>query len=406
MPKFFKNRKIITDNKVQKFIRDPRFVARMAKFNSIPVISKYDVPYLCGYSMDGKKIYFDRHLDPILNGKDITKFLKLHEYSEKALLDIFNMDYQQAHHIASHLEHQAVTAAGIKWSAYDAYLKPLIKRVSVEDLTTVPPDLDLEPYVDENDKKILKRLISKEKSTSRTIKESYLDETKISLEYHDELNPKLWEGPRLNYQVKKKLLDFAHAWASFAKIPADMITDVIMTGGNANYNYTAKSDIDVHIIINRNLLNPDREFVDEYLQDKKVLWTLTHKISILGYALEPYAQDSAAQYPRNQGVYSILNSRWVQFPNKGTYDWKNDPGLKRKVLFYKKLIDQIIKDKMDIDAVKDMKKKLRDMRNASIAKGGEFSFENLVFKELRNRGYLDKMNKYEASLKDQALSLK
>ena len=45
------------------------------------------------------------------------------------------------------------------------------------------------------------------------------------------------------------------------------------------------------------------------------------------------------------------------------------------------------------------------MRAASIAKGGEFSFENLVFKELRNRGYLDKMNRYEQSLKDKALSL-
>ena len=40
-----------------------------------------------------------------------------------------------------------------------------------------------------------------------------------------------------------------------------------------------------------------------------------------------------------------------------------------------------------------------------IAKGGEFSFENLVFKELRNRGYLDKINKYEQGLKDKALSL-
>jgi hypothetical protein len=100
-----------------------------------------------------------------------------------------------------------------------------------------------------------------------------------------------------------------------------------------------------------------------------------------------------------------MRDRWIQFPNRGNYDWKNDPGLKRKVLFYKKLIDQVIRDKMDIDSVRDLKRKIRDMRGASIAKGGEFSFENLVFKELRNRGYLDKMNKYEQKLKDKALSL-
>ena len=75
------------------------------------------------------------------------------------------------------------------------------------------------------------------------------------------------------------------------------------------------------------------------------------------------------------------------------------------LLFYKHLIDEIIRDKMDISAVKDLKDKIKSMRSASIAAGGEFSFENLVFKELRNRGYLDKINKYEQGLKDKALSL-
>jgi hypothetical protein len=46
------------------------------------------------------------------------------------------------------------------------------------------------------------------------------------------------------------------------------------------------------------------------------------------------------------------------------------------------------------------------MRAASISKNGEFGQDNLIFKELRNRGYLDKMSKYETSIKDQELSLK
>ena len=232
-----------------------------------------------------------------------------------------------------------------------------------------------------------------------------LNELKITLEYHNELNPKLWEGEKLKPEVREKLLKFAYEWAKFAKIPKEIIMDVIMTGGNANYNYTPQSDIDVHIVIDRNALGPNREFVDEYLQDKKVLWTLTHKIKILGYSLEPYAQDNADRYPANQGVYSLKRQRWIQFPNKGNYNWKDDPGLKRKVLFYKKLIDQVIKDKMDLNTVKELKDKIRTMRGASIAAGGEFSFENLVFKELRNRGYLDKMSRYEQKLKDEALSL-
>jgi hypothetical protein len=46
------------------------------------------------------------------------------------------------------------------------------------------------------------------------------------------------------------------------------------------------------------------------------------------------------------------------------------------------------------------------MRFAGLKKAGEFSVENLVFKELRNRGYLDKVNDYILSTQDENLSLK
>ena len=243
-------------------------------------------------------------------------------------------------------------------------------------------------------------------STLKTIKNTLgLNETKISLEYHSDLNPKLWNGWELKSNVRKKLLDFADSWAQFAKIPPKMIKDIIMIGGNTNYNYTPKSDIDVHVVIDRNALNPNREFVDEYLQSKKVLWTLTHDITILGYPIEPYAQDSEGGYAKGQGVFSLKNNKWIQKPNLENLDFKNDKNLKKKVLFYTHMIDDMIKHKMDLSAFKDLKKKIADMRAASIAAGGEFGFENLVFKELRNRGYLDKMNKYETSIKDQELSL-
>ena len=400
MPKFGHHHKQIKDSspELKKITGDPRFKARVAKIKSTPIIYKFDIPYLCGYSKDAKKVYIDRHLKTKFKGYDLSEFLRIHELTEKAIIDIFGMKYQQAHHFASHFERNAVEDAGLNWDDYCDYLHPFIKNVSHEHLDTVPKDLDLTPYQDEHDSKILKSL--------QTIKESVsLVETKISLEYHDQLNPKLWDGAKLKPEVKEALLKFGYAWADFAKIDRNIILDIIMTGGNANYNYTPKSDIDVHLVIDRNALGANREFVDEYLQDKKVLWTLTHKISVLGYSLEPYAQDNADRYPANQGVYSLKRSRWVQFPNRGNYNWKDDPGLKRKVLFYKHLIDQVIRNKMDVQSVKDLKAKIRNMRAASIAAGGEFSFENLVFKELRNRGYLDRLNRYEMSLKDKELSL-
>lgn len=399
MPKFGTGRKHVLTKReageLKRYTSDPRFIARMAQMNSIPVIRKFDIPYLCGYSKDAGKIYFDRHFNSKFAGRDITKFLKIHEYSEKAFIDFFGLNYEKAHKFATNLEREAVRAAGLNWEKYTEHLDPYIKNVEHEKLNSVPKDLDLTPYRDERDSRILSQLVGK----------SHLKETKISLEYHDTLNPKLWDGSKLKGEVREKLLNFAYAWSAFAKIPRDLILDVTMTGGNANYNYTPQSDIDVHIIMDRSKLNPDREFVDEYLQDKKVLWTLTHKIKVLGYDIEPYAQDNEGRYPQNQGVYSLLNDRWVQFPRKTNFDFRNSPDLKRQVLFYMKMIRDIIRGDMGVKAIRDVKKKIREMRAAAIAKSGEYSIENLVFKELRNRGWLDKMNKYEQELRDRELSL-
>jgi len=114
---------------------------------------------------------------------------------------------------------------------------------------------------------------------------------------------------KLKPEVRKALLKFADTWADYASIPKNLIQDVIMVGGNVNYNYTDKSDIDVHLIIDRNKLG-QRRLVDDYLQSKKVLWTLTHNVKVYGYSLEPYAQDPVTSYPKGQGVFSLKDNKW------------------------------------------------------------------------------------------------
>jgi hypothetical protein len=236
--------------------------------------------------------------------------------------------------------------------------------------------------------------------------QSFILEMKLKIQYHDTLNPKLWsEKGVLDKDVRDKLMRFADTWKEFANIPDRAVKDVIMTGGNANYNYTDISDIDVHLIVDKDKIAKGNELLDDYLQDKKMLWTMAHDIKIKGYPLEPYAQDYKAGYPVNQGAYSLKNNKWVQKPKHIDDRIVDDKLLKQKVKFYGKMIDDMIKNRMSTDAFSKFKQKLRDMRGAGIQKGGEFSFENLLFKELRNRGYLDKMNKYEKSQQDKALTL-
>jgi hypothetical protein len=227
-----------------------------------------------------------------------------------------------------------------------------------------------------------------------------------SLEYHKELNTKIWDNGKLKDEVRGKLLQIAEAWRVFAKIDPSMVQDIIITGGNVNYNYTPQSDIDLHLVIDRNLMFQNRALVDEYLQDKKILWTLIHgSINIYGYPVELYAQDINERPHSGQGVYSIVDNSWLQMPENLNLDFEKDYHLQKKVNFYKSMIDRMIDNKADSGSIDSLKKRIRLMRGDSIAKGGEFAFGNLVFKELRNLGYLDKLNDYEKTMQDKALSL-
>ena len=227
-----------------------------------------------------------------------------------------------------------------------------------------------------------------------------------TLQYHSELNPKLWQDAKLKDEVRGKLLQIAATWMKFANIPAEAVVDIIITGGNVNFNYTPLSDVDLHLVISRDSLNPNRALIDDYLQDKKILWTLSHQdINIYGYPVELYAQDVNEQPHENQGVYSIQKNEWISIPRNLGLDFESDRHLQKKVQFYKDLIDKMIAQQATDGTFDMLKQRIKKMRGDSIAKSGEFAFGNLVFKELRNQGYLDKMDMYQKSNLDKALSL-
>ena len=228
----------------------------------------------------------------------------------------------------------------------------------------------------------------------------------ISLQYHNNLNPKLWDDGKLKSEVRGKLIQFAETWRDFAMIPKEMVQDIVMTGGNANYNYTDQSDIDVHLVVDRDGFGLPRDFIDQFLQDKKILWTMTHPdIKVYGYPLEPYAQDPSETIPMNQGQYSLMNDQWIQMPTNLNIDFTGNQVLQDKVDHYKQVIDRLIRSNASSNALKAIKNKITSARGPAIAKGGEFSLENLVFKELRNQGYIDKIDMYTKSEQDKALSL-
>src|SRR5580658_10247656 len=122
----------------------------------------HDIPYLAGYSLDGKRIYIDRHLPRsfVDRGREIPvdRYLLLHEEVEKTLIDQLGLHYQHAHQIATRAEEAAVRADGVSWRAYDRFMQQYVKIAGDERLSEVPDDLDLKPYRDEHDYDLMRRM--------------------------------------------------------------------------------------------------------------------------------------------------------------------------------------------------------------------------------------------------------
>lgn len=123
----------------------------------------HDIPYVAGYSRDGKTLYLDREVPNSIeiSGKDvdICRYILLHEEIEKALEDELQLAYLHAHQIALRAELDAVKADGVDWQAYNEKTIALCNRIGArKSYPNCPKDLDLTPYKDEDDKDTMRRM--------------------------------------------------------------------------------------------------------------------------------------------------------------------------------------------------------------------------------------------------------
>lgn len=228
---------------------------------------------------------------------------------------------------------------------------------------------------------------------------------KTTLQYHTELNKKLWEGDVLKSEIKEHLLKIASAWQEFAKIPEEAVVDIVITGGNCNYNYTSKSDIDLHLVVDMDKMPiTDAILMQEWIFAKKALWANKHDIRIYGYPIELYAQPTDVSPHVNQGVYSLLSNKWISKPSRLQINFNNDVGLRSKIQYMANQIELALEAK-DLDMALELKDKISKMRGSAIEQAGEFAVENLVFKDLRNRGLIQKLSDFIANEEDKEYSL-
>jgi predicted nucleotidyltransferase len=224
------------------------------------------------------------------------------------------------------------------------------------------------------------------------------------VEYHNELTSNLWKDDKIRKEVRSKLLNIADLFFDFLEIDWVDIKDIVITGSSANYNYTRYSDIDLHLIIDYKTVHKDCPLVSEYFNTKKTLFNKNHDITIKGRPVELYVEDISSP-AKSTGVYSLIKNDWVKKPEYRPVQI-NDISIKSKLRYYKDLIDEILKDGHDLESIENFIEKIYNMRKSGLEKSGEFSVENIVFKLLRNGGYLDSLKDYVRNKYDYGLSLK
>ena len=226
----------------------------------------------------------------------------------------------------------------------------------------------------------------------------------LTYEYHDQLNPVVWEDNKLRPEIKDKLLEIAQAFLDSIELDVDVL-DITLTGSLANYNYTRFSDFDLHIITDYSDYGIEKELLKDYFNVKKTIWNTTREITIKGYDVEVYIQDISEKH-HSTGVYSIKDDTWVTVPKPVTGLEDIDTELvnkKKQAMLH--IIDFALSPDCDVECADKAKEKFMDLRKAALEKGGEFSPENLAFKELRRSGDVERFMKGILGKKDAALSL-
>jgi hypothetical protein len=257
----------------------------------------------------------------------------------------------------------------------------------------------LKTYNPQYPKNIIKGILSKIK-----VKELVSEENIEEYKNKETLNPKIWESNKIKIKLREALLKVAQEF--YNSLGTDLpLEDVLLLGSSANYNWTYSSDIDLHLLIDYKS-QPNADLFGKYFDAKKEEFKTKYNLIYQEHPVEVYVQD-VSDPNASQGIYSILTNKWIKEPQKENIEI-DDFEIAKKAQPLMNQIDTLITNPetniVDIDKLKD---KIKQFRQAGLESGGEYSLENLAFKQLRYNGYLEKLNnlKKEKTIKGFGLDI-
>lgn len=230
-----------------------------------------------------------------------------------------------------------------------------------------------------------------------TLVKSFLNESMITVQ--DELNPVLWSDNKLRPEIKEKIMELVNEFNSTLDIPLTVL-DINIVGSNASYNYTDKSDVDVHIITNFEEYGYPKEFIEAAMNSFKTNFNNKYDVNYGGYNVEIYVEDVKSS-PNSNGIYSVVRDEWIKEPIKlQPIDVDLEPE-------YSLFVDRI-NGILDTGTEEDIIRVIDDLyllRRNSLVVDGEFGKGNLIFKTIRNDGLLDALKERRVELASKELSI-
>lgn len=230
---------------------------------------------------------------------------------------------------------------------------------------------------------------------------SYIEE---SYQVLDQLNPKLWQQDgTLRTEVHDKLIEIQDQFIEELNennIPVAVL-DAWIVGSNASYNYTDQSDLDLHIIVDSSASSCDAAVLQILYNYFKSNFNSKYDISIHGIDVELYIEDVNSNAVSN-GIYSLQQDKWIKKPIKADI-----PEVQLDSELLQTWVDKYNNVVAGVSAqtAQSLVNELYLLRKQSLATEGEYGQGNLIFKEFRNNGYLDKLKEIAAGDKSKELSL-
>lgn len=233
-----------------------------------------------------------------------------------------------------------------------------------------------------------------------------------AVEKHNSLNPKLFTRDEvLKERVKDKMLEIVDEFLSNLK-EQDIkikVKDILLIGSNASYNYTKDSDIDLHIVADSKATKYEPEIAAALYGAYRTLFNKQLNIELYDIPVEIFVETEDSPRVSN-GVYSVKKDNWVKKPVQEDIPEYDTKALDELVAKWeakcKEILEQAENGKLkdETKLVKLLEDIYEKLRKKGVAKS-EYSIENLAFKELRNKGYLDKLKDGRNDLISKRLSL-